>query len=106
MKEQSEEALADFRHQAQAKPSHSEASTNTIAGRVRRDVTKQIWEEASASLDAPGCPLGDHGKSSSSRLSAGDLSFPADFFTQRRRQIIPFTYNKNSCGMLTIIARP
>ncbi|MGI5924385.1 MAG: DUF1573 domain-containing protein [Lentisphaeria bacterium] len=112
VKEQSEEALArpPFAIRRRQNHNHSEASTNTIAKEeFASDVTKQIafWEGIAAGLDAPRLPpSATMTKTAQADSVLVTLSFPADFFTQRRRQIIPFTYNKNSCGMLTIIARP
>lgn len=112
MKEQGDEPQAKRFLGASHRQGHDHAETpdNTIAKEeLASDITKQItfWEGIAAGLDAPRLPPAvTMTKTPQADSLLLTLSFPADFFVRRRRQIIPFTYNKNNCGMLTITAKP
>lgn len=110
MKEQTEEPqvknpLAALRHDHD----HAEAPTNTIAKEELANSTIQqiaFWEGIASGLDARLPPSVTMSKTAQADSLLVSLSFPADFFARRRRQVIPFSYNKSSCGMLTITAKP
>lgn len=104
---QDKKSLAAIRHDH----SHHQAEDNPNAvatEELASDSVKQItfWEGIAKDLTARLPPSVTMATSAQADSLLVSLSFPADFFARRRRQIIPFSYGKSSCGMLTITVRP
>ncbi|MDD4539235.1 MAG: DUF1573 domain-containing protein [Lentisphaeria bacterium] len=104
---QGKKSLAAIRHDHghhQAEDNPNAIATEELAS----DSVKQIafWEAIAKDITARLPPAVSMATTAQADSLLVSLSFPPDFFARRRRQIIPFSYGKNSCGMLTITARP
>jgi hypothetical protein len=97
-------ALRPRAHQQDADSSANPIAREELASEARQQ--RAFWEALTPHISARLPASVSMNCSAQEDAIMLSLSFPADFFARRRRMIIPFSYHKNSCGILTIMTTP